>query len=86
MLIRGAFTPYICLKNFFDANQTSLNGFHANSLRQSLHHNRHNVKPHFTSSKTEAEAKNFFDVCRLFFDLFCLLFNMFRFRFRFRLV
>ena len=36
--------------------------------------------------KTEAKAKIFFDVCRLFFDPFCLSYDLFRFCFHFHLV
>ena len=44
------------------------------------------VKAHSHQAKAEAKAKIFVDVCRLFYNLFCLFFAVFGFCSRFRLV
>ena len=46
----------------------------------------HTFKVPFTPSESEKESNFFCDVCRSFFDLFWLFFDLFRFRFRFHLV
>ena len=44
------------------------------------------VKAHSHQAKAEVEAKIFFDMCRLFYNLFCLFFAVFGFYSRYCLV
>ena len=44
------------------------------------------LKAHSDSAKVKEKSKTVFDVWHIFLDLFCLLYDLFRFRSRFRLV
>ena len=59
-------------------------------LEKWKHCRKHNDKSMYASVlrsiHTEPKQKNLFDICRLFFNLFCLFFGLFCFRFDFPLV